>query len=254
MKYEECKLKEATKYSIVKCISEAIGDDVKACLQKEYINDRKSNAKKLLKWDFINRNFTSNLLGDELTAEYAKRGAWYLVPLFAKETGTLFTVMREERFKELQRKQKKRRKAHYIDALTKSFNFDLDENEQLSLFEEEQFEEKEVKKIVKEILGDFQVECSVIHRYATILFEEYNSEIISIRCCVLDSSLQVIDEDSWSEYIHHTESVVVDTVESNSEERQMPKIKLKDKARKRIGQKDVVAMKNDTPNGDAQIL
>lgn len=177
-----------------------------------------------------------------------------MVPLFAKETGTLFTVMREERFKELQRKQKKRRKAHYIDALTKSFNFDLDENEQLSLFEEEQFEEKEVKKIVKEILGDFQVECSVIHRYATILFEEYNSEIISIRCCVLDSSLQVIDEDSWSGYIHHTESVVVDTVESNSEERQMPKIKLKDKARKRIGQKDIVAMKNDTLNGDAQIL
>ena len=62
MKYEECKLKEATKYSIVKCISEAIGDDVKACLQKEYINDRKSNAKKLLKWDFINRNLWRDFL------------------------------------------------------------------------------------------------------------------------------------------------------------------------------------------------
>ena len=59
----------------------------------------------------INRNFIKNFSNAELTAEYAKRGAWYFVPLFNKETGTLFSVMREDRFNELQRKQEKRRKA-----------------------------------------------------------------------------------------------------------------------------------------------
>ena len=39
-----------------------------------------------------------------------------------------------------------------------------------------------------------------------------------------------------------------------SEEREMPKIKLKDKARKRMGQRDAVVMKDDTTIGDAQIL
>ena len=46
MKYQECNLKDTAKYSVVKCLSDAIGDDVKACLQREHINDRKSNAKK----------------------------------------------------------------------------------------------------------------------------------------------------------------------------------------------------------------
>ena len=254
LKHQECNLKDATKYSIVKCLSDAIRDDVKACLQREHINDRKSNAKKFLKWDLINRNFIINFSSTELTAEYAKRGAWYFVPLFNKETGTLFSVMREDRFNELQRKQEKRRKAHYVDALVNSFNIDLDQNKQLNLFEEEQFDENEVKTIVEGILRDFQIESSVVHRYATILFEEYNSDLISIRCCVLDSSLQIVDEEDWNEFIHYNESVVVDIVENVLEVREMPKIKLKDKARKRIGQRDVVALKDDTTIGDIQIL
>ena len=149
MKYQECNLKDIAKYSVVKCLSDAIGDDVKACLQREHINDRKSNAKKFLKWDLINRNFITNFSSDVLNAEYAKRGAWYFVPLFNKKTGTLFTVMREDRFTELQRKQEKRKKAHYIDALVKSFNIDLDQNKQMNLFGEEQFDENEVKVIVE---------------------------------------------------------------------------------------------------------
>ena len=34
----------------------------------------------------------------------------------------------------------------------------------------------------------------------------------------------------------------------------MPKIKLKDKARKRMGQRDAVAIKEDTAIGDIQVL
>ncbi len=162
--------------------------------------------------------------------------------------------MREDRFSELQRKQEKRRKAHYVDALVKSFNIDLDQNKQLSLFGEEQFDEDEVKAIVEGILREFQINSSVVHRYATILFEEYNSELVSVRCCVLDSSLQIVDEENWNEFIHYNESVVVDTVENASEEKEMPKIKLKDKARKRMGQRDAVAIKDDTTIGDTQIL
>ena len=83
--------------------------------------------------------------------------------------------------------------------------------------------------------------------------QEYNSELVSIRCCVLDSSLQIVDEENWNEFIHYNESVVVDTVEKDSEEREMPKIKLKDKARKRMGQRDAVAMRDDTTIGDIPV-
>ena len=254
MNYEECNLKDTTKYSVVKCLSDAIGDDVKACFQREHIDDRTSNAKKFLKWDLINRNFTTNFSSAELTAEYAKRGAWHFVPLFNKETGTLFSVMRENRFNELQKKYVTRTKEHNIDALVQSFNIDLDQNKQLNLFGTEKFDEKDVKVIVEEILKDFQIDNSVIHRYATILFDEYNSELISLRCCILDSSLQIVEEESWNEFIRHNESVVVDIVENSSEQRQMPKMKLKDKARKRMKQKDAVTIKDSTTSKDIQML
>ena len=253
LKYQECNLKGETKHLVVKCIADAIGDDVKVCIQREHLNSRKSNAEKLLKWDFINRNLVEKFSSTELTAEYAKRGPWCLVPLLNKEKGTLFSVMKEERFNELQKRQGKRKKAHYIDALVSSFNVDLDKNKQLSFLEKNQFEENEVKSIVEGILKDFQTNSSRIHRYAIILFEEYNYELISIRCCVLDSSLQIVDEENWNEFIHYNESVVVDNVAKEEKEQEMPKIRLKDKARKRIGQKDTVAIKNDMASENTRV-
>lgn len=255
MKYQECDLKDTEKYLIIKCLSEAIGDDVKACLQREHIDDKESNGKKFLKWDLINRNFIMNFSDTKLTAKYAKRGSWNFVPLFNKDTGTLFSVMREDRFKELQRNHKKKQNIHYIDALVKSFNIDLVQNKQLSLFDvEEDPDKNEVKKIIEDILKNFHMNNMVVRRYATILFEEYNFELISVRCCILDSSLQIIDEDDWSKFISYKESIIVDMVENGSEEKQMPKIKLKDKARKRIGQKDLITIKDDTTFKENQVL
>ena len=153
-----------------------------------------------------------------------------MVPLFDKENGTIYTVMREERFREIQRNQAKRRKAHYVDALVQSFNFDLNTMRQYSLFEEPSFEEEEVKSIVEDIIEDFGIDKTIIKRYKTILFEEYHSELTAVRCCVLDSSLQVVEEEDWSVYITHRESVVVDTVNESSESN-VSSIKLKDNAK-----------------------
>lgn len=236
---------------INKCISEAIGDDVKGCLRREKIDEKRSNGKKFLKWDLVNRNFIMNFSAGDLTAEYAKRGAWNMVPLYDKETGTIYTVMREERFREIQRKQPKRKKAHYVDALVQSFNFDLSREHQLSLLEEQSFDEEEVKSIIEDIIKDFDIEKTVIKRYKTILFEEYNSELIAVRCCVLDSSLQVVEEEDWSTYITHSESVVVDTVVA-SNELHTPNIKLKDKARKKAEQKELVVLKENAQDQKVQ--
>ena len=57
MKEKTYSLTDKIIISIIRCLSEAIGDDVKGCLRRENINDKYSNGKKLIKWDFINRNF-----------------------------------------------------------------------------------------------------------------------------------------------------------------------------------------------------
>ena len=237
-------LPNQNKREIVGCLYEAIGDDLKGCLRREKIEVEKSDAAKLLKWDFINRNFINRFLSGRMTAKYARRGGWYMVPLYDEETKTLFTVMREDRFYQLQRQQSNRRAIHYMDALTSSFNFDLNTNGQLSLFNEPQFADDEIQKVVEGILKEFGIKGNVIKRYATILFEEYNLELVSVRCCILDSSLQIVEQENWSEYINNSESVIVDEIRS-TEQSERPQIKLKAKAKAKIGQRELVAVKEE---------
>ena len=252
MKEKTYSLNDKNRMGIIRCLSEAVGDDVKGCLRRENISDKYSNGKKFMKWDFINRNLIMNFSAGNLTAEYARRGAWYMVPIYDKETGTIYTVMREDRFREIQRKRTKRKKAHYIDALVQSFNFDLKATVvgQLSLFEEQSFERDEIKSIIEDIIKGFDVDKTIIKRYKTILFEEYHSELTAIRCCVLDTSLQVVEEEDWSAYITHRESVVIDTV-SVSNGSNMANIKLKDKARKKAEQRKLVTLKKSVQEQEA---
>lgn len=238
-----CELKEIDKKNIVKCLGNAIGDDLLACLRREGIHEKRSNGKATLKWDFINRNIVLTFSGSKVTADYTHRGAWYMVPLIDKENGFLFTLMREERFKELSKKQEKRRKAHYIDALVRSFNMDLDIDGQMSMFKNVQFESTEINNIVQDILKDIQIDSSIIKRHAVILFDEYNSELISVRCCALNSKLQIVAEEKWTSYITHSESVVVDVVDKNEKALQMPEMPLKKRAKEKIGQRVLVDYK-----------
>jgi len=192
---------------------------------------------------YNNRNLIRRFRDARLSAKYARRGAWYMVPLFDRENGYLYTVMREDRFADLRKKRDKRSKAHYLDALVQSFNIDLDAISQIELFDMPQFEEEEIKKIVDDILEDFEVKASFIRRHAVILFEEYNSEITAIRCCILDSSLQTVEEVDWSQYIANHESAIVEV--TNKNEKSMPQITLKPKAKEKIGQRELVAVKRE---------
>ncbi len=238
-----CELKEEVKKNIVKCLENAIGDDLLACLRREGIHEKVSNGKRILKWDFINRNIISTFSDSRITAEYAHRSAWYMVPLIDKENGYLYTLMREDRFKELSKKQEKRRKAHYIDALVHSFNIDLDTDGQISMFKCVQFESTEINNIVQEIFKDIQIDSNIIKRHAIILFDEYNSELISVKCCILNSKLQIVAEEKWTSYITHSESVVVDIVDNNEKALKMPELPLKQKAKEKIGQRVLVDYK-----------
>ncbi|MBA4689157.1 MAG: hypothetical protein H2184_18680 [Candidatus Galacturonibacter soehngenii] len=247
MKDKAVLLLEKDKKCIVDCLCNAIGDDLKESLRVSRISDRYSNSKKFLKWDIINRNFVDNFVGKDIVADYANRGAWHMVPLVDKANGCIYSVMREERFRELQKKQTKRRKAHYIDAFTQSFNFDLNQGRQISFFGNDCFDNEEVSNIVDSIMKSINVDKGIITRHALVLFEEYHSEIVSVRCCILDSSLNIVESEEWSQFIIHNESVIVD----NSDELEVGEmlnkpIGLKKKAKDRAGRKENVQTKKRT--------
>lgn len=234
---------DSFKYKVAKCIANAVGDDIEEDIIRNRL-DEKNNSDANRQWDFLNRNLKEEFLEDyDVVVCKTKRGPWIMSPVFERKTGTLMTLMREERFKGLKSScLKDENNYHYVAALTSCLNEGLlPETGELTLFElYESEDEKNIKqKIVANILNDLQVSFQKVGMYAVILFESQNRELVSLRCCVLDSMLNIIAEDDWSAYITLRESVVVEQVDAEQKLSNRPNrgLSLKAKAMDKKGQK-----------------
>lgn len=228
-------LDEWAKVAVVKALENAVGDDLLESIRKAELTEKYSNGKKLLKWDLINRNSKNAFHNTNIVAEYANRGPWYMVPLVDKKNGVVYSILRQDRFDELHRKKDKRKRAHYIDAFIQMFNFDVGQYKQLSLFDNG-FPEDEVYNIVQAVLECLNVTRGVVKRHALILFEEYHFELTAVRCCVVDTDMNIVAEESWSQYIEHTPSSIIDQVvndEDRTEKSAKPTLGKKARERKR---------------------
>lgn len=228
---------------LIEKLASSLGDEVELGLKSMEIEEKHSVSRNYLKWDLFNKNCIKAFSEGTLIARYARRGPWHMVPLVDFSSNFIFSVMREARFKELSRGKSRRKKAHYMEAFAQSFNFDLGESSQMSIFLEKQFGEEEVAKIVNDILNDMNVEREAIQNYAVILFNEFNHELISIKCCVINSELEIIEEEDWSSYIKHRESVIPEVVEAEESSQYKQSVSLKPKARERAKQKQAVDKK-----------
>ena len=217
-------------------IKDAVGDDIKADIKTNRFVTHNGDSSRI--WDYINRNLSEACNIDESIASPTKRGPWEMLPIFDKKTGVLMTVMRESRFKELGRDKWKRKTSHYMDALASTLNPGLlpsnGEQELFSVAEsDERIEEK--KKIVDNILRDLGTPLSIVRRYVVILFESRGFDLISLRACIINSDLQVVDQDDWSSYIEIGESNVVEstTVDNKAADTPNHGIQYTEKAKRR---------------------
>ena len=234
---------EEFKYTIAKSLKNAIGDDIKEDIRRNRL-DTRNNGDSQRVWDFINRNLVEFFQNDyDSVASKTQRGSWIMAPVFEKQTGTLVTLMRESRFKDLKGSViSEGNNSHYLVALTSCLNEKLipESGEQtLFCFEEDETVSDEQHKIVAKILDDMHVPLQVVNSYAVVLFESKHYELLSLRCCVLDSSLNIIAQEDWSDYIAVSESVIVEQISVEDEIVNCPNrgISLKDKAIAKKGQK-----------------
>jgi len=222
-----------------KCLADAVGDDIRADIKRNgYIT---GNGNHFRIWDFLNTNLCKRLNKQNVVAWPTKRGAWAMVPIFDGSTGILYSVMREARFAHLKKKLSKRFSAHYIDALAHTLNIDLHAKpaqKPLFIFDDPplRFSDISMQEILQSILRDLKIPGEIVKRHAIILFSSQNNELVSLRCCVVDRNLDVVDEKNWSDFITMHESVVVEEV---SEALPAPSAKLQftQKAKDRIDQK-----------------
>ena len=240
------------KISIIDGVSAGLGDDTKQILQKESINPKYSNSKKDLKWDLLHRNIRQNLKGSHIMAEFAKVPGWKILPLFDTIEGNLYLLMKEYRFNNILKTRKKRSKDHYMEELVKTFNLGIEDFQQISFVENDSLP-LEVSKVISNILSDISLEKDLIQRFAVILFDDLNDELVSMRCCILDSNFNIVRQDNWSQYIKHDDSIITEKIEpEESLPSMLSDLDLTEKAKKKIGQGERNAETKPSDNSKKQ--
>jgi len=225
---------------IAKCLVDAVGDDIKEDIETHEFVTQNGTAARV--WDYLNRNICKRFDRSDIIARPTKRGPWGLVPVFDRRSGTIYSLMREQRFSELKKQRPKRRNANYIDALVGSLNSDLiAPQHQPSLFPSlpNKFEDKQIREIVQKIISDLGIPNELVKRHALILFQSSSYELLSLRCCITNSNLNIVEEADWNNYIKTHESAVADKITDKASAYVNPTagLKLRQKAQNKIDQK-----------------
>lgn len=198
---------------IVRCVEDAVGDDIQADVQRNNLQTRNSVPSRI--WDLLNTNVIKTLDTEDCTIAKAHRGPWEMLIVFEKTTQCILTFMREKRFAELRNRQHKRVHMHYIDMLTKQFNESLlSDQQQLSFIPHTFSDEDRLADLVQTMLHDLDGEADIVRHHVLVLFETVGYQLTHIRAVMVTPSLDIAQnsEQDWSRYITADESTVVEEV------------------------------------------
>lgn len=244
---QEITTSEDFKRTIAHCINAAVGDDILSDVKSNELITQNSTPPRI--WDLIHRNIHKRFVSHDVITNPTKRGPWTMMPVFERSSGIVYSLMREDRFSSLRKTRLKRRNAHYVDAFSKSINKDLlAPQEQLSLFPtvRHQFDnENQIEEIISRIFLDLKVPNELVRRHALILFNSKDNILTSLRCCIIDSNLNIVEVADWSRYISTVESTVVEIASDTTSAFSNPSagLKFKQKAKDRIHQNALVSEK-----------
>ncbi|MGD6967129.1 DUF5986 family protein [Rossellomorea vietnamensis] len=196
----EVPLHKIGKLAIIESIANAIDKDL-----IDFKSENKLvtyNSIHMLKWDFTNTNLVNKFENTEFTCYVAKRGAWRFILLYDKINKILYTLMRRERFEQIQSNEKTD-KVHYIESLV-SPNKELSVPDQLKRsFQGDLFdmngEGREEK--LQEVFNDLTQNLGPIEKYVLITFESDKNMLTSVSALLLTSKLEIAYEEDWSDLI-----------------------------------------------------
>ena len=212
---------------IVSCVEDAFGDEIAADVQRNGLLTFNSPARR--SWDFLNTKLLHTLNVGNCTTVKADRN-WQMVVIFEKTTECILTFMKESRFSELRRNQRKRNHMHYVEILAKQFNSDVIPGYEQMAFYPHIFRDStdEVQSKVQDILANFHTGLDVVQNHILVLFEANGYRLESIRAVKVTPQLDVAAnyDDDWSGYISNAPSIVVDRVSNPDSRKNNPMGKL----------------------------
>ena len=230
---------------IVRCVEDAVGDDIQADIQRNDLRTGNSVPSRI--WDLLNTNIIKTLDTDDCTIAKAHRGPWEMLVIFEKSSQCIFTFMREKRFAELRKRQRQRKRMHYIDMMARQFNKDLlADQQQLSFIPHEFSDEERLAELVQTLLLDLGSDTGIVRHHVLVLFDTVGYQLTHIRAVMVTPSLDIAQgsEQDWSKYIRADESIVVEKVANPAAPKNQPSRGLSLTAKAMARKKDKPQRKN----------
>ena len=192
----EKELSDSEKKSIIQAVQNGIREDVRDFKIENQLSSY--NCIHSIKWDFINTNLDLKLQSKRLKCKIVNRNIWELPTLYENITGTLYCITRKKNFFKIQNERNKREKPHYLDAFA-TYNKNVESaKHQIELFNtDKEFEEEKIDKVL-DLLCEYK---DKVNRFAIIVFEEENREIVTFETYLVDRYLHISSVDDWSHLI-----------------------------------------------------
>ncbi|WP_195986073.1 DUF5986 family protein [Clostridium sp. D33t1_170424_F3] len=196
---------------ITQCISDAVGDKIREDVRLHGLRTQNSTPTRI--WDLLNTDLCRHFNSPDCMAYTSKRGPWEMILVYEKQSGFLYTFMREKRFAEIRAKVGKRRRMHYVDMLVRHLNSDLKAPiEQLSMFPTHFDDEARLAESIQTLLANLLEDGAIVRRHVLVLFESARFVLTSVRAVMVDTNLNIVSEQNWSSSILVEESVIADQV------------------------------------------
>lgn len=215
----ELKINENIITAIVNCVND-VPDIMKEDIRRNGLKTQNSTPTRI--WDHLNTALCNAFNSPDCMSYITRRGCWQLVMVYEKESGNLYTLMRESRFLEVQREIKKGNNKHYVYLLARHLNNDLLKNIGQQSFLSENEDEKQLKEAVEKIFLDLNDDGMIVKRHVLVLFESDEMGLHSIRAVMVDSNLDIVLEQDWSEYISIEDSIIVEKTEKSNSPAENP--------------------------------
>lgn len=207
-----------------KQISQAIIEGLTRNVEEFYLETGLThrNGQHMLRWDYIYTNIAKNLVGSKLKLVKICRGIFTFDLIINEEEKIVYSVIKEKNLSTIKRNKNSN---HYMWALA-SINKNIEQKvKQLSLFANDNIDEKFYNEVIAEI-------GFIPENYKTVLIDDLNKNFPVVYLCQLDKDLNelskiLIGKNSFVEYEFN--NINVDEKEESRVE-----IKLKQKAKDKV--------------------
>ena len=196
-------ISEELKRNIASSINDAIGPDLDHA--KKSLCTSTQNYAPNLTWDLINTNLTKKVNCESVIFSTKKRGFWAFLLMFDKESNKLITLMRKDRLEDVIRNNRNET-PHYLNALSllnKKLNPKIKQKTlfDMSKYQTNKYDQEQLAEMLNELCNDFEQGNMLTCNHIVVIFLPVKGQLCSLDAIALNSNLEIVAEDPWSEFI-----------------------------------------------------